>query len=265
MPTVHENRRSVSIEHAAQAAAAEWTVTGSSSTSSPRPVRRNSVENALDSLRKYNTVLIVDDSSSMEGAKWTEARNALAALADIAAKYDTDGIDVCFLNNRKIGQNMINANAVQRLFDSVRPNGHTPIGERLEELLLYYLNQLDEVKAKSDDKGMRLIKPVNYIVITDGAPTDDPEEVIVTAARRLDNGHFPLTQVGIQFVQIGNSPRASAFLEELDNSLAERHGIRDIVDTTPYTGGSLDADTIIKILLGGINRRVDRRGGGSVM
>ena len=27
-------------------------------------------------------------------------------------------------------------------------------------------------------------------------PADDPEEVIVTAARRLDRGNFPITQVG---------------------------------------------------------------------
>lgn len=31
---------------------------------------------------------------------------------------------------------------------------------------------------------------------------DDPESVIVTAARRLDAGKFPITQVGIQFIQV---------------------------------------------------------------
>ena len=41
--------------------------------------------------------------------------------------------------------------------------------------------------------------------------------------------------------------------------------MRDIVDTTPYLGGQLNAETLIKILLGGINRRVDRKGGRSVM
>jgi len=89
--------------------------------------------------------------------------------------------------------------------------------------------------------------------------------VIVSAARRLDAGHFPLTQVGIQFVQIGNSPDATAFLNELDNGLTERYKIRDIVDTTPYLGSELNGEIIIKILLGGINRRVDRRGGQSVL
>ena len=42
---------------------------------------------------------------------------------------------------------------------------------------------------------------------------------------------------------------------------------QDIVDTTPFTmtGGVLTAEMLTKILLGGINRRVDRRGGGSVI
>jgi hypothetical protein len=82
----------------------------------------------------------------------------------------------------------------------------------------------------------------------------------VTAARRLDQGKFPINQVGIQFIQIGNDPSATEALRELDDDLAGKYNIRDIVDTTPYSGHQLDAQTLTKILLGGINRRVDRRG-----
>ncbi|KAI0921183.1 hypothetical protein AcV5_001140 [Taiwanofungus camphoratus] len=180
-----------------------------------RPMRQNSVENALDILKRYNTVIIVDDSGSMEGSRWLEAREALAALADIASKYDADGIDVCFLNSKKVGNNMKSSDLIRRLFDSVRPVGITPIGEKLENLLLYYLDTLEQAKLRfnaGEEKAMREVKPVNYIVITDGAPSqhhkvtftfgrtdllaaDDPEEVIVTAARRLDAHNFPLSQV----------------------------------------------------------------------
>lgn len=55
---------------------------------------------------------------------------------------------------------------------------------------------------------------------------DDPESVIVTAAKRLDARHFPLSQVGIQFVQIGDDAAATEFLTELDDNLASTHGIR---------------------------------------
>jgi hypothetical protein len=36
------------------------------------PMRRESVENALETLRKYDTVIIVDDSSSMRGKRWQD-------------------------------------------------------------------------------------------------------------------------------------------------------------------------------------------------
>ncbi|OCH94283.1 hypothetical protein OBBRIDRAFT_789419 [Obba rivulosa] len=233
-----------------------------------RPMRQESVEDALETLRKYNTVIIVDDSGSMQGKRWREAREALAALADIASKYDTDGIDVCFLNNSLVGQEMKSGEGVRALFDRVSPRGITPIGGKLEQLLLYYLDELERAKARADTGNthpLDQVKPVNYIILTDGAPTDDPEDVIVTAARRLDAGNFPLTQVGIQFVQIGNSEDATAFLNDLDNGLGERYKVRDMVDTTPYLGSELNAEIIIKILLGGINRRVDRKGGQSVL
>ncbi|KAL1939967.1 hypothetical protein VTO73DRAFT_9302 [Trametes versicolor] len=231
-----------------------------------RPMRQNTIEDALETLKKYNTVIIVDDSGSMsKGGLWTEAREALAALADVASKYDTDGIDVCFLNSKKTGTNMTSGTQIRRMFDSVVPRGATPIGERLEDLMLYYLNELDAAKESGGVAAVKKLKPVNYIIITDGVPTDDPAAVIAAAAKRLDDGHYPLTQVGIQFVQIGSHRAATEYLRTLDDELQAEYHCRDIVDTTPYLGGRLNADSIIKILLGGINRRVDKRGGQSVM
>lgn len=103
------------------------------------------------------------------------------------------------------------------------------LGGRLEEFLLDYLGRLERYKAAVDEgkaATMPKVKPVNYIVITDGSPTDDPESVIVQAARRLDHGHFPLSQVGIQFVQIGDDYEASVVLKHLDDGLSKAHGVR---------------------------------------
>ncbi|EIN10988.1 hypothetical protein PUNSTDRAFT_65748, partial [Punctularia strigosozonata HHB-11173 SS5] len=196
-----------------------------------------------------------------------QTRAALSQLAEIAAKYDTDGVDVYFLNSSQSGSGLKKKADVKRLFDGVVPFGVTPIGEKLEELLLRYLSHLERAKDQyemGDVHALDSIKPINYIILTDGAPTDDPEAVIVSAARRLDARHFPLTQIGVQFVQIGDHPEAAAFLQELDDDLQRNHTIRDMVDTTPYAG-QLNVETLTKILLGGINRRVDRRGGGSVL
>lgn len=200
----------------------------------------------------------------MEGPLWYEARDALAGIAEVAARYDLDGIDVHFLNNPIVGQGLRNGAEVRRLFDQTAPYGITPTGEKLEELLLDYLLRLEAAKnaqLQGDTGALKRIKPVNFLVITDGAATDDPESVIVQAARRLDEGHFPLAQVGIQFVQIGTDEDAAEALRVLDDDLATAHGVRDIVDTFPYTaeGSQLTADSLSKILLGGINRRLDRR------
>ena len=64
-----------------------------------------------------------------------------------------------------------NAEQVIRLFDSVMPDGRTPIGERLDELLRDYIDLLDE-RARGPRE--RRPKPVNFIVLTDGVPSTSP-------------------------------------------------------------------------------------------
>ncbi|KAF5371324.1 hypothetical protein D9758_004160 [Tetrapyrgos nigripes] len=189
-----------------------------------------------------------------------QARNALSELAEFAVKYDTDGIDIYFLNNSAVERNVRNPDDVRTLFNKIQPSGVTNIGTTLEKLISEYLDDLDEAEEKSGRAGMKKIKHVNYIVITDGEATDDPESVIVQAAKRLDSKFCPITQIGIQFVQIGPLQSAARFLAELDDALVRKHRIRDIVDTTRYSGKKLNAETLIKILVGGINRRVDAEG-----
>ncbi|KAK0206026.1 hypothetical protein DFS33DRAFT_1256283, partial [Desarmillaria ectypa] len=224
------------------------------------PYRQESLEDALEMLRKFDTVIVLDDSSSMSGPSWTEATAALSALADMAGRYDDDGIDIYFLNSPKSGRNIKTDEQVRTLLSSVHPKGVTPIGGRLDDLLGDYLHLL-ESKTYAE---LKQIKHRNYIVITDGQATDDPATVIASMAKRLDQGNFPQTQLGIQFVQIGNSSRAARYLRELDDDLRHKYAIRDIVDTTEHHG-QLTAQYLIKALIGGINRRVDDHGAGSVI
>lgn len=44
------------------------------------PMRQASVEDALETLKKYNTVIIVDDSGSMHGSLWNEASRAASSV-----------------------------------------------------------------------------------------------------------------------------------------------------------------------------------------
>ncbi|KAG6861975.1 hypothetical protein C0995_009159 [Termitomyces sp. Mi166 len=240
------------------------------------PMRRNTQEDALQSLRRYNTIVLVDDSLSMsQGGLWKQvghfpgktcgnrlikiqASKAFADLADVATNYDADGIDVYFIHSNLSGKNMKSAQDIISLFDHVSPKENfTPLGTKLDELLRGYLANLEHAHSR-DPVGLGGIKPVNIVVVTDGMPSDDPESIIVQAARRLDKLNVPPDQ----FVQIGNSREATEFLMELDDAMSERYSnLRDIVDTTPYslTGGNLPPETIMKILLGGVNKRQDRK------
>ncbi|KAK7470159.1 hypothetical protein VKT23_001597 [Stygiomarasmius scandens] len=214
-------------------------------------------------LAEFDTVIILDDSGSMSGSSWKEARNALAPLAKIASKYDENGIDIHFMNSREVGENIKDVDQVMELFGKVQPSGATPLGGTLKRVITPYINRLDDAEKIGGREAVEKIKPVNYIVITDGAPTDDTtEDVIINAARRLDEKSRPKAQLGIQFVQIGNSSDASEFLERLDDDLVKKYKIRDMVDTTKAKWRkNLDAETLIKTLTGSFNRRVDEQGG----
>ncbi|KAG5636434.1 hypothetical protein H0H81_008076 [Sphagnurus paluster] len=207
----------------------------------PAPAPAPPTEDILLALSRFDTVLLVDDSKSMRGSRWTQAGKALSTLATIAARYDEDGIDIEFLNSKRRGSGMKDEAAVNALFTSVTPRGWTPLGTRLDAILSAYQCKLKENPEET--------KPLNLIVITDGAPStfllplhshvgclplipitnaaDDPatEDAILRSARALDVWNARITQLGIQFVQIGNDARARAYLEALDDGLSV-HGVR---------------------------------------
>lgn len=221
-------------------------------------------------LSTFDTIILIDDSGSMEGSRWLEVEQVLKAITPICTAHDEDGIDVYFLNNRceshKIPKekahggyyNIKKADEVQRLFESVQPRYLTPTGRRLRDILKPYCDQLKSSKDMDD------VKPVNIIVITDGEASDDPESIIVDYAGRLDTLGAPLYQVGIQFFQVGDDPGARNALKELDDGLA-KGGVRDMVDTVSWDANAppsemaLSADKILKIVLGGVVRRIDRQ------
>jgi uncharacterized protein YegL len=213
----------------------------------PRMVQGADHTLELRRLKEMKTVIIVDDSMSMAGARWADAREALAGIADLAAKYDSDGVDVYFLNNARFAMDVTDGRDVKQLFDFVHPNGQTPTGQALEEILNKYIPLLEDTRLAH--------KPITIVVITDGVPTDDPKGVIINAARRLDHSGVPDNKLGIQFAQIGNDEDATEALRELDEGIADVNGIRDMVDTTPWNPNDarFTTATVVKILLGALN------------
>ncbi|KAJ7094390.1 hypothetical protein C8R44DRAFT_645333 [Mycena epipterygia] len=227
---------------------------------------KKNLENALEILRKYDTVILVDDSGSMlEAGSKKGVTQALGALAETAQDYDTDGIDIHFLNEKKKALNIKSASQVRAIFDRVKPCGATPTGERLDQILRPHILRLqgahiDPDGTPKDKKTEEVIKRINFIIITDGEASDDPKPVLIEAGKSLKAIPNLYLQVGIQFVQIGSDPAATRALRSLDDDLHKTEDIRDIVDTTPYSKlNPVTGDGLIKVLVGGINRRVDEQ------
>lgn len=210
-------------------------------------------------LSSFDTVFLIDDSGSMAGRSWRETGLALQTITPICTAHDTDGIDIYFLNRADdpFHHNVKLPSTVAEIFQTVQPMGGTPTGQRLNQILKPYLKNLER-----NPEGT---KPLNIIVITDGEPSDDVESPIINCARKLDKFDAPAWQVGIQFFQVGREPSARAHLKQLDDELAELSGqneLRDIVDTVPFTGvegTELTGEGILKVVLGAVNRRLDRK------
>lgn len=182
----------------------------------------------------------------MLGNSWLEVAAVLETITPICTAWDADGIDIHFLNKQdnKRFMKITTAATVEQIFREVSPSGSTPTGKRLNEIMNRYLRVLEKCKTS----GAKLPKPMNIIVITDGAPTDDPESVIVQAAKKLDSIDAPLWQIGIQFFQVGRDQAAARALKDLDDDLAGRYHIRDMVDTVAWNDGErLDGDFILKV------------------
>ncbi|KAK8086654.1 hypothetical protein PG994_001628 [Apiospora phragmitis] len=222
-------------------------------------------------LSSFDTVFLIDDSGSMTGDSWAEVRGVLREIVPTCVAHDSDGVDVYFLNHRsselldkgsgKAGtgyRGVTNAEGVAELFRRVRPSGGTPTGQRLGQILRPYLNRYRKVVDETED--VFAMKPLNIIVITDGAAGDDPEDPIVFAAKELDELRAPGYQIGIQFFQVGDYPEAAKALKALDDDLPNK-GVRDIVDTCYFqagTKGRITSQKLLKVVLGAVDKRIDK-------
>lgn len=232
-------------------------------------------------LGDFDTIFLVDDSDSMSAAirdggkkrtRWDDARDAIATIAPICTQYDEDGIDIYFLNHRNNSSesrngeytNITTAKGVSDIFDNVEPWGATPVGKRLGHILRPYLQRVEAMQASEKARGEvdpdLVVKPINIITITDGRFTDDAEEIICQTAEDLKSHRALPWQVGIQFFQIGDDRRATEFLQELDDDLQKKRGVRDIVDTIPYNRKiQLNSMGILKVVLGAVRKKLDRQ------
>jgi hypothetical protein len=136
---------------------------------SPAPILIGG-ENALEMLREYDTVFLIDDSTSMNGERWEQAMSAIMGVVVQAVKYDEDGIDVYFLNSKRVGKGLRTSDDVVELFAGLEPKGATPTGLRLEGILREYMSRLERSTADTEtgNGSAEAVRSMNLIVVTDG-------------------------------------------------------------------------------------------------
>ena len=205
-------------------------------------------EDRFSILESYDTVFLIDDSPSMRGEKWELVQKILDCSTVVATRYDTDGIDIHFLNNTKVDQDNVRTPEIAvQIHHDVELRGSTPLLDKLSRHLKGYMK-------KYKDSGWSLdFKRYNLIVLTDGEPNEEYEDdidisdhedakknkpafrlirkKIVQIARKLDDKEVDaeLGQVGIQFCQIGNNEDATVFFQFLDDRLKGKHNLgRDV-------------------------------------
>lgn len=132
---------------------------------SPGLILDEAGENALEMLGDYDTVFLIDDSSSMVGERWEQAQKAIMGVVKQALRYNRNGIDCYFLNSKRVGKGLRAREDVEDLFAGLQPRGATPTGLRMEAILREYMSRLERaVAAQTPDD----VPAMNLIVVTDG-------------------------------------------------------------------------------------------------
>ena len=162
----------------------------------------------LKQLENYEICIICDDSGSMSNpvknsinlnkTRWTEAQTSLKIITDIASIFDSNGIDIYYLN-RPVIKNVCKSedvNNYKHFFDE--PNGFTPLGERIQEVL---------DNKKSFERNLLII------IFTDGQPNNMTLFMDVLKYRK------PVDKIFISIVACTDDSACIGYLNDLDKEI----------------------------------------------
>jgi len=153
---------------------------------------------SLSALALYDIVIYADDSGSMEsgnGERIDDLKLIVSKVAEVATLFDDDGIEVRFINSNVQGNHIKTADDASRLLRSLEYRWDTKIGTQLEAKIL-------QPMAYS----RKLRKPLLVISVTDGEPTDNPNDKIVSVIKeckkKMEAKGYGPHAVAFQFAQL---------------------------------------------------------------
>ncbi|KAF9088743.1 hypothetical protein BGX29_000121 [Mortierella sp. GBA35] len=218
----------------------------------------------LCKLALYDIILLVDDSSSIRTANPVDGRMAelmfvSSVIADVAALFDDDGIDIEFLNCEGSYKEIRGGRVAGQILNRCGFSGNTRLGYALHRKIhSRFFNRAPQPSP------LRMHKPVLVYIITDGEPCGEPREALERQIRRgsdyLRSQGYPADLFRYQIAQVGNDLRSTAYLNELD----QRPGLGELIDVTSRYGIEVRQIPrltpelyLVKLLLGAIDRRFD--------
>lgn len=211
-------------------------------------------------LGKYDIEVGIDTSGSMDAkdtptglSRLNDSKKTVTLLIKEAGEFDKDGITVwCFDTDiHDVNENTTEAKAQAVLAAARADGGGTYHAKALKPRVDDYLDQLLGKEGVKGTKGGFFSKgtpdipaiPANpntkpriFVVITDGNPSDTStgekalEDLIIGATKRLKAAGYGRDRIGFSFIQTGKDPRASEFLERLNNGLEKKGAAFDCVN-----------------------------------
>ena len=215
----------------------------------------------LTALALYDIVILADDSGSMtfDKERTDDLLFIVSQVADIATRFDKDGISLRTFKNTLSADNLTTVDKVQREINKMKYNGSTPMGSAINKYVLepFLFKQVARQSLK---------KPILVIVVTDGEPDNKYEvkNAVMTAKSYLSTTQYGPKAVSFQFAQVGRDRNAQTWLAEIDAD-SEIGGMIDAtsyyeheqeeysrkgVDLTPYLW-------VLKLVMGAIDPKYD--------
>ncbi|CAF1560267.1 unnamed protein product, partial [Adineta steineri] len=183
----------------------------------------------LIQLKGYEIVFICDDSGSMntpldEGSnsshtkktRWDELKQIVSTVVDLASIFDTDGVDVYFLNREPMFH-VKNSSQLENIF-AMEPEGSTPIVPVLRQVLNDKRNHVYE-------------RNLLILLATDGVPTDEYERPDVrTLEHVLKNERTPINRIPVTIIACTDDDKCMEYLNDWDKKIPNLDVVDDYVN-----------------------------------
>ena len=184
------------------------------------------------------------------GTRWDELRSIVQIVMEIGTIFDSNGVDVHFLNRPPV-LNVTDPRQVVEAF-SQRPQGFTPLTPALRQIF-----QSEASKPNSD-------KRLLVFVATDGAPTDNQGNIDIHSLENLMRNERRSNTTYVTFLACTDDQSSVDYLSQWDRTMINVDVIDDyksereeVHRTQGYNYPFSFGDYVVKALIGAVDPQMD--------